>query len=382
MNRLILSIIFAVFLINVTSSSVILGENNGFVQMKCYPKLINMYGIEQVGDDDEILSTLPSEIQKASCKNLTNSCCNDGDFNHMTEISGQRIRGIEESIIFFKSVYNKLGNAKKEDLAIIQSSNNVSQTEFDELMSKIKSVKPILFSSLDTAFSILLNYSSGLNCSICHADNHSQFLNLESSNPKIKVDINFCRSLLSFDGFMNIFYINNAFLPIEKFTSLIANNYNQNYNFEDNEKEQDYGLINEQRKKCLTDDDLVNNNKCLEICFELAPFNRNLFSTFSKNILYFSVLVNDFLTTKEILQNQNTELFDKTYEKLNNKLKITDILVPNDEDNNLNVFKFHPVENEGWNLNTQGMKSWSRYVESQKVFMIASIALLISLISK
>lgn len=380
MNKVLLSIIFAIFAKNIISHSQILAEKDVFEEMECYPKVLNSYLSQNELDTYSTFeSSRPTELLSSTCLNMDNSCCSDEVFTEMYTQTSQKVQKISEVMNFFKNSIELLTSANNEKIEILKK--KLSEEDFsifESVLNEVKTNKDEFLRDINDATNFTLNTSSGLSCAICSAYNHHNLVEGNHS-AKIVLDSEFCRNAFSsseFEGFVDLLLI---LQKLNQVTHLVF----EAYELDESVKPDDVPInddfkstVMQKKISCLAESDLSSNESCLELCFEIAPFNKFFLHEYSDNILWFGIIVDDFFGDQSVFKSEKKEFVAK-YSSILKFGRIEEFLPLTDEDSPLNLSHMKAVlkSNEGWNLSTQGMKTWSRYFESQMKLVVSTVAL-------
>ena len=402
MNITFIFMLFAILNATVHTKSTILQDPNeeasNYEPKFCSLKLVNVY----TGGDDygNRKSTIPSELQQKSCSNFEDSCCSDEQFELMTNKAVTSLKNIYSGLTKFKAAIRLLSKTPENKFTELLTAVGPEYLETKEMtrdqslgfFRDFKKNWKTYIVTIDKTFVLIQKFSSGLNCSICEAANHSNFTNIEKdSDVKMKLDINFCSNFFNAPEFFNLVDLLSQLDEITYMNQLLAKVYEvpsgEIFKQADEVKEN----ILKERIRCLASDNIANDHQCLELCLETGKFNQFLLKEKALPFALFSILVNDYFGDQSALSEVNKPEVSETSENpeirvLNAEERIEEfvglwevsyILGPEDEESeiNLNRMKVVPTFGEGWNLENVRYTKWKTVFEGQAI--ISSVILFI-----
>ena len=265
----------------------------------------------------------PSVIIQSNCTNIQDSCCLDSEFNLLKKNLLENFGKLKEWKKIFARAINKISQLDSENLKELLeyvpdefwNQNFITAEDFGGMVQYVTLNQQVILGNAKASCDTSVDYSSGLICSICEAENHQNFQkesDKQSHTDYFKIlDSEICKNMFQsanlyhifnfVNDFSNFYYISLAFMSAyqmdhtkyvdpthekSKFTALTLKN--------------DFAEC-----KNLSEQDLNKNPKCMGLCMDLIPFNRSFMEDWTKEVIVLEHLLSDFQGEREIFKDVN-----------------------------------------------------------------------------
>lgn len=368
-------------------------DTNAYSPKTCYPKVISSYG-PQIDEYNERNSMVPSARIAEMCTNFHDSCCLDSEFNEMLAEAQLKV---DKLVTFRASIYRAIDMAaswstgQRKDLYKAAGDEffqefKGGEADFNAVFDMIKANRKVIKNNFKKAFNTFFNYSAGLPCAICEAKNHASFIGGEKRDDlKMVMDTNMCENLFNSEELLGLIACVRDIGKITFINQLLGRIYKLNVGSVDiAEFDTKWTQIDNMRQSCLaSQDSFVDNNQCLELCFETGSFNENLSSGWVEDFMTFINLADDFFGDNAMLkslsamdQNNETPMDNNNETPSNDPIKMPRMVITDNielltvkyfvdpknhgESNgfNFNNIKYELRKGDGWNLNDVRVKAY------------------------
>lgn len=369
-------------------------DTNAYSPKTCYPKVISSYG-PQLDEYNERSSMVPSARIAAMCTNFNDSCCLDSEFDEMLAEAQQKV---DKLVTFRNSIYRAIDMAaawstgQRKDLYKAAGDEffqefKGGEADFDKVFNLVKANRKAIKNNFKKAFSTFFNFSAGLPCAICEAKNHGSFIEGEEHNElKMVMDTHMCDTLFNSEELLGLIASIKDIGKIKFLNQLLGSIYKVSVeSVEIATFDMKWTQIDNMRQSCLaSQDSFVDNNQCLELCFETGSFNENLSSGWVEDFMTFINLADDFFGDKAMLKSlsimadTNVTPNENSIETPSNdpikmprgviadsiELLSVKYFLDQKHPNNSNALNFNDIKYElrkgdGWNLNDVRVKEYA-----------------------
>lgn len=373
-------------------------EKERYSPKVCYPKIIGAYGPE-IDQYERRSSMIPSELIASVCQNVNDSCCLDKEFSEMyTQAlakSALLVR-FRDQIMRSINIVSSWNKADKDKLMTqIQNWEDMSfeKNTFLSVIDELKTNRKTIREDVRAAFRVIFENSGGLPCAICEAKNHTNFVNMESRDEfKMVVDVNMCENMFNNPDFAKLIDFTTQISKFEYINQILQTIYKISFETQNLENQEEAeSKMETLRQSCLASQDaFINNNTCLEFCFETGKFNENMSSIWIHPFVTFNTLAEDFFGDQKMFKSlleteqetsietpnhtpEEDQIIENPREVIRKDVELMtfkyflDPANENQNEINLNNVHFETRKGDGWNLNEVRVKEYPRQ-ESAWVF--------------
>lgn len=379
------TIIISFFLLSSTmaANDILKKDQPIHISKKCSTKLLTFYGADAGFESRS--SFEPSDLLKSSCTNFEDSCCLDEEFRRLTEISGKNLKQIHDGVQRARVALDLLDNLTEEQVKTFISffSDDLLQM-LSMTREDIEADLKFLYEdhkdmSLDllNAYKMVEEFGAGLNCTICEAGNHSNFVETQD-NLKMIFDFNYCYNLFNSPGIISTLEFLKEMKQLNTFTRLLGALYDVDIRNDFEDSYEKIEKVDQMRLSCLASvDDFSDDEQCAEMCIEIGRPNQSFLGQIVPTLSSFTVMVSDFYGPRTLFDKVKKdqtmpETPDDTKEAiqvLTDQWNVEFILPPSEtqESMDLNAMKVDLAYESGWNFNEIRMKNWKAFTGSQGV---------------
>ena len=362
--------------------------------MECSIELLKTYGAHPRTNFRE--SFTPSPLLHSNCTNFKNSCCLDEEFEDFKDISRINLIKVAHGFEELRSALTYLKHLNPVEIASFMKLFTDDQLEELDMIKEEVTIelndlyneRDKIIEDLDNAFDMIEEFGAGLPCSICEANNHSNFnSSADTGELKMIFDFDYCYNLFESEVTKSTMDFMKYMKDLNTFTILLSTLYHVDMQDNLSEIESNIEIADKLRNSCLiSKDDTSDDEECAEMCLELGSPNRFFWTNFVSPLTTFGFLIKDYYGEREFLINESESVIKGDHYYLNQKLdgvidniahgwSVEYFLPPQDFEGAINLSKIG-AELEygtGWNYYNIRVKDWVVYDKSIAILSLFAL---------